>query len=289
MGKAMEQAELALGDADFARVKARASRAAGLSLSEAKRMLVVSRLSKIVRGAGFSSFTAYLDHLDSGAGAAEQQGFVNALTTNLTRFFREDHHFEHLVRHVQRLLAAPPRLSADGRPRLRLWSAGCSTGQEAYTMALLLLDALPGLKRCDLRILATDIDTEVLAHARAGLYAASELNGLSAERRRLFETTPEGRVRIPAGARGVVAFKALNLMDSWPLKGPFDAIFCRNVVIYFDRPTQTALFGRMAALLAPGASFYIGHSETLMPHPLGLVPAGRTIYRNEAERGRLAA
>jgi len=278
----MDQGELALGDRDFARIRERVQREAGLFLSDAKRLLVVSRLSNLVRGLGMNSFSAYLDHLDTAAAPADRQDFVNALTTNLTRFFREDHHFEHLVRHVEDLMVRRPRLGADGRPRLRLWSAGCSSGQEPYTMALALLQALPDLRRWDFRILATDIDTDVLAQARTGLYQPADLDGLAAERRRLFENTPDGLARIPAAARAVVAFKPLNLMSRWPMKGPFDAIFCRNVVIYFDKPTQTALFDRMVTLLAPEGCLYIGHSETLQAHLLGLVPVGRTIFRNES-------
>ncbi|SFZ85613.1 MCP methyltransferase, CheR-type [Devosia enhydra] len=285
----MEQIEIPLSDAEFTRIRARVQREAGISLSEAKRQLVVSRLSRLVRSLGLSGFTAYLDHLDHGAVAEDRQAFINALTTNLTRFFREEHHFDHLVAHVGKLMAHPPRRSADGRPRLRLWSAGCSTGQEPYTMAMALLASHPGLKSWDFRILATDVDTDVLARAASGRYAASEADGLTPARRAMFLADGDGHVRIPQAAHGVVTFKPLNLMDPWPMRGPFDAIFCRNVVIYFDKPTQMALFRRMVPMLVPEGCLYIGHSETLPAGELGLASVGRTIFSLRAGPGRRAA
>ena len=275
----MIDGEIALSDTEFARVKARVFAVAGISLSDAKRTLVVSRLSKILRRLGIGSFDAYLDFLDHGATEIEAQEFINALTTNLTRFFREEHHFAHLCEQVGALIARPSRFSADGRPRLRVWSAGCSTGQEPYTIALSLLDAHPALLKWDFRVLATDIDTSVLAKAEQGVYPASELSGLSAERTQLFERRGS-LIRVPAAARDVVSFKALNLVDPvWPMRGPFEAIFCRNVTIYFDRKTQGSLFARLGAKLAPGGFLYIGHSESLGQGGGGFRLVGKTIYQ----------
>ncbi len=288
----MIEGEIPLSDREFARVKARVYAEAGISLSDAKRTLVVSRLSKLVRTLGQSSFDAYLDYLERSGSCRDLQDFVNALTTNLTRFFREDHHFDHLVGHVGELVARRARKGPDGRPRLRIWSAGCSTGQEPYTIALCLLDALPELKRWDFRILATDIDTNVLAKAAQGVYPESELNGLSRERQRLFERGDPGTIRVPAAARSLVAFKPLNLMaPAWPMRGPFDAIFCRNVAIYFDRPTQGLLFSRLGQMLVPGGFLYIGHSENLGAGGEGFRVAGKTIYqwRAAAQKARHAA
>ena len=285
----MDQIEIPLGDAEFARIRARVQREAGIALSEAKRQLVVSRLSRLVRGLGLPHFAAYLDHLDLGAGPQDRQAFINALTTNLTRFFREEHHFDHLVAHVGALMSHAPRRSPDGRPRLRLWSAGCSTGQEPYTMAMALLAAHPGLRNWDFRILATDVDTDVLARAASGRYAGSEIDGLSPQRKAMFLEDGDGQVRVPPAAQGLVTFKPLNLMDAWPMRGPFDAIFCRNVVIYFDKPTQMALFSRMVPMLVPGGCLYIGHSETLPAGELGLTSVGRTIFTMSAGPGRRAA
>ena len=286
----MEQGEIALSDREFSRVKARVYAQAGISLSDAKRTLVVSRLSRIVRGLRLNSFDAYLDHLERGGAERDAQDFVNALTTNLTRFYREDHHFDHLAEYVRQLMQRRPRTGPDGRPKLRIWSAGCSTGQEPYTIGLSLLAALPDLKRWDFKILATDIDTSVIAKAATGVYPESELNGLSAERVRLFDRGPDGSVLIPLPARQLVSFKPLNLMTAWPMKGPFDAIFCRNVAIYFDKATQAEVFTRLGKLLAPDAFLYIGHSENLGVGGDGFRLVGKTIYQSRfTQKARDAA
>ena len=275
----MDQGEIALSDREFERVKARVYAEAGISLSGAKRTLVVSRLSKIVRALKLASIDEYLDHLERTRSERDAQDFVNALTTNLTRFYREDHHFQHLVGYIRGLMEVQPR-GASGRGRLRIWSAGCSTGQEPYTIALCLLAALPDLRRWDFKILATDIDTNVIAKASLGVYPESELNGLSPERARLFERPGDGTIRIPMAARALVSFKPLNLMSAWPMKGSFDAIFCRNVAIYFDKQTQGTLFGRLGKILAPEGFLYIGHSENLGSGSEGFKLVGKTIYQS---------
>jgi len=279
----MEQGEFALSEREFARIKARVYAVAGISLSEAKRTLVVSRLSKIVRALQLPSFDAYIDYLERGGSAKDGQDFVNALTTNLTRFYREDHHFDHLRDYVATLMAERPRGT-----RLRIWSAGCSTGQEPYTISMDLISAFPELKRWDFKILATDIDTAVLAKAAGGVYPESELNGLSKERARPFERET-GSIRIPAAMREPISFKPLNLIGPWPMKGPFDAIFCRNVAIYFDKPTQGEMFGRFANMLAPEGFLYIGHSENLGSGGEGFRLVGKTIYQSREKRNKRAA
>lgn len=273
----MEQGEISLGEREFSRIKNRVYKVAGISLSDAKRTLVVSRLSKIVRALGLASFDDYVDFLEKGASASDGQDFVNALTTNLTRFYREDHHFDHLRSFVGTLMSERPRGT-----RLRIWSAGCSTGQEPYTIGMDLLAAYPELKRWDFRILATDIDTAVIAKAARGIYPENELSGLSPERARMLQRLGDGTVQVPQAARELVAFKPLNLIAEWPMKGPFDAIFCRNVAIYFDKPTQGAVFGRLGKLLAPGGFLYIGHSENLGSGGEGLRLVGKTIYQSRA-------
>ncbi|HVY52020.1 MAG TPA: protein-glutamate O-methyltransferase CheR [Devosia sp.] len=280
----LDQSEFVLGERDFERIRERLYAAAGISLSDAKRTLVIARLSKIVRGLRLPSFDAYLDFLETQATAQDAQDFVNALTTNLTRFWREEHHFTHLCEQVGELLEQQPR----GR-RLRIWSAGCSTGQEPYTIALNLIDAWPELRRWDFKILATDIDTSVLAKAATGIYPESELSGLGPERARLFERMPDGRVRVPPAIAALVSFKPLNLMAPWPMKGPFDAIFCRNVTIYFDKPTQGEVFRRLGQILAPGGFLYIGHSENLGAGSAGFRLVGKTIYQSRGERAKDAA
>ncbi len=278
----MDQAEFALSEREFSRIRERVYRIAGISLSDAKRTLVVSRLSKILRALHIASFDAYIDYLDTRGRAEDDQNFVNALTTNLTRFFREDHHFDHLKSHVGALVARPKRMGKKGRPRMRIWSAGCSTGQEPYTIAVDLLAAFPELKRWDFRILATDIDSNVVDRAATGVYPANELNGLSAERRSLFERPTPAEIRIPAAARDAVTFKLLNLIEPWPVKGPFDAIFCRNVAIYFDKPTQGMLFDRLGQVLAPDGFLYIGHSENLQAVSKGFKLVGKTVYQRKS-------
>ena len=273
----MDQAEILLSDREFTRIKRRVYEVAGISLSDAKRTLVVSRLSKIVRAMELGSFDAYMDHLERGGSSRDSQNFINALTTNLTRFYREDHHFAHLRSYVGELIAAKPRGS-----RLRIWSAGCSTGQEPYTIGMDLLAAFPELRRWDFKILATDIDTTVIARAAQGVYPDNEAQGLSAERLRAFERGSDGTLRIPDAVRELISFKPLNLIGPWPMKGPFDAIFCRNVAIYFDKPTQGEMFGRFNKLLAPNGFLYIGHSENLGAGGDGYRLVGKTIYQSKA-------
>ena len=279
-------AEFPLSEREFARIRERVYEVAGISLSDAKRTLVVARLSKVVRTLRLATFDSYLDYLEKQGTADDAQEFVNALTTNLTRFWREEHHFEHLIGYVGELMKSR---AAQSNKKLRIWSAGCSTGQEPYTIALSLLAALPELKRWDFKILATDIDTSVIAKAASATYPDSELNGLSAERSRLFEKLGDGRIRVPAAVASLISFKQLNLMTQWPMKGPFDAVFCRNVAIYFDKPTQAEVFGRLGAILAPGGFLYIGHSENLGAGGGGFKLVGKTIYQARSERAKDAA
>jgi len=282
----MEQSEFALSNREFERIRERLYDVAGISLSDAKRTLVIARLSRILRTMRLPSFDAYMDQLETQGSASDAQDFVNALTTNLTRFWREEHHFDHLIGYVGELMKVR---TSQSQKRLRIWSAGCSTGQEPYTIALCLLAAHPELKRWDFKILATDIDTSVIAKAATGIYPEGELNGLAPERARLFERTGDGRVRVPSAVASLVSFKPLNLMTAWPMKGPFDAIFCRNVAIYFDKPTQGEVFGRLGKILAPGGFLYIGHSENLGTGGAGFRLVGKTIYQSRAERAKDAA
>jgi len=284
----IEANEFALGEREFERIRARLYDVAGISLSDAKRTLVIARLSKIVRTMRLASFAEYLDFLETKGTGADAQDFVNALTTNLTRFWREEHHFAHLITHVGDLMKTRTSVSSK---RLRIWSAGCSTGQEPYTIALSLLAALPDLKRWDFKILATDIDTSVIAKAATGIYPEGELNGLTPDRARLFERLGDGRIRVPQAASQLVSFKPLNLMAPWPMKGPFDAIFCRNVAIYFDKPTQGEVFGRLGRILSPGGYLYIGHSENVGTAGAAFRLVGKTIYqaRSASEGAKNAA
>jgi chemotaxis protein methyltransferase CheR len=255
----------------------------GIVLGPHKRDLVYARLSKRLRKLGLTSFRDYCDLLAAPEGARERHAVVNALTTNLTRLFREPHHFEHLARSVLRDIALSVP-AAGVRRRLRLWSAGCSSGEEAYSIAMTILASCPEATFWDARILATDIDTEMLDQARAGRYERSQLEHVPpAMRQEGFATGQSGRVlNISPKARDLVAFKPLNLIGPWPMKGLFDAIFCRNVLIYFDRPTQARIIDRMADLLPPGGTLYLGHSESLHGLSQRFELGGRTIYRRLA-------
>ncbi len=261
---------------DFHAIAGRVHAATGIVLGEAKRDLVYGRLARRLRALGCTSFAAYVAYLDGPDGEAEQAALVNAITTNLTGFFREPHHFEALQQHI---LPALTRRAAPGR-RLRIWSAGCSSGEEPYSIALTLLQAIPDLARWDALILATDIDTNMIAAGEAGLYDAGKAAAIPpALRQRYVQPAGEEQVEMAAALKALIRFKPLNLQETWPMRGPFDAVFCRNVVIYFDRATQRRLFDRFAELLRPDGWLFIGHSESLFGISDRFHHQGRTIYR----------
>ena len=217
--------------------------------------------------------------MSSDKGHDEIQEMLRALTTNVTRFFREPHHFDDLRANVLEPIADQVRA---GR-RLRLWSAASSSGREPYSMAFTVLSVWPDAANLDIRILGTDIDTNVLATGRAAVYDESLLEGIpAAARGQYFERDPSDRRnwRVCEAARSLVAFRELNLNGpSWPMKGPFDAIFCRNVVIYFDEPTQERVWSRFAPLVAPGGRLYVGHSERVGASITAFESCGLTAYR----------
>ena len=267
--------DVALTDTDFAAIVQLVRVSSGIALGENKRDLVYGRLRRRLRSLGLASFAAYRALLEGPQGQAEMVRMVNAITTNLTGFFREPHHFDHLAQEVLPRL----RTARDGQ-RLRIWSAGCSSGEEPYSIAMTLRAAMPELGRWDARILATDIDTDMVAHGSAGLYDAARARAIPPlHRRGATQGLPDGRVGMSEDLRALIVFKALNLLGAWPMSGPFDAIFCRNVVIYFDKPTQRTLFDRFADMLAPGGHLYIGHSESLFRVSDRFIHLGRTIYR----------
>ncbi|MDR3511500.1 MAG: protein-glutamate O-methyltransferase CheR [Caulobacteraceae bacterium] len=273
------EGEFAFTAGDFRRIAELLYEQAGISLTETKATLVYSRLAKRLRGLGLQSFADYCALIASPEGADEQANMLNALTTNVTRFFREPHHFDHLRDQV-----LAPRLDAlRAGGRMRLWSAACSTGQEPYSMALTVLSLLPEAPNLDIKILATDIDSKVVAQAREGRYAADLVEPIPGDfRNRWMERDPSNarQWRVGEAARSLVTFKELNLIGAWPVKGPFDAIFCRNVVIYFDEPTQETIWSRFAPLLGAQGRLYIGHSERVTgPATVGYASDGLTVYR----------
>jgi chemotaxis protein methyltransferase CheR len=277
--EALVDGEFAFTSQDFKRIAALLYDLAGISLPDSKTTLVYSRLAKRLRNLGMRSFTEYCAFVASDKGHDESQEMLRALTTNVTRFFREPHHFDDLRQNVLEPVA--DKVRAGGR--LRLWSAASSSGQEPYSMAFTVLSVWPNAADLDIRILGTDIDTNVLATGREAVYEESLLEGIpAAARGQYFERDASDRRawRVCEAARSLVAFRELNLNGpSWPMKGPFDAIFCRNVVIYFDEPTQERVWSRFAPLIAPGGRLYVGHSERVGASVTAFESCGLTAYR----------
>jgi len=271
------QQEYALQDADFRKIVQLVMDTAGIVLSERKRPFVQSRLGRRLRVLGLPDFRQYCRLLETPEGDDERANLINAITTNHTNFFREPHHFSYLTKTIL------PRITAEEASppgRLRIWSAGCSTGEEPYTIAMTLRDYQPPLRGWDVKILATDLDTNVVAHAAAGVYDAERLESVPAAFRNRFVTElGDGRGQMNDELCALIAFSPLNLLQQWPMKGPFDIIFCRNVVIYFDKPTQRKLFDRYAEMLKPNGWLFIGHSESLLNVTDRFDLVGRTMYR----------
>ncbi len=269
------EAEFEFSGTDFDRVRAMIYRHAGISLNPSKQSMVYSRLARRLRALGCPGFGPYLDALESDrAGAGEWQEFVNALTTNLTSFYREAHHFPIVAEHALARAAHGP---------VRLWCCAASTGEEPYTMAITMMEAFGSLTP-PVSILATDIDTAVLAKAERGVYAAEVVEKLPAALlKRYFlrgRGEQQGLARVRPEVRALVSFKALNLLDSrWPLETRFDAIFCRNVMIYFDKPTQHGVLEKLAARLTPQGLLFAGHSENFTQARDLFELQGKTVYR----------
>jgi chemotaxis protein methyltransferase CheR len=277
MSTAHAEREFELTEPEFNRLRELVHQHTGIALSAAKRELVYGRLALRLRKLKLSSFAEYCKLIDGG-NPEEMQELTNAITTNLTSFFRESYHFDMLTEEVFPQLA---RENAATR-RVRIWSAGCSTGEEPYSLAMVMREALNHLPQWDIKLLATDIDSKVLATASAGVYAADRFKGVSAERLKRWFTAAQERPGYHAAGddlRSLITFKQLNLLDPWPVKGPFDVIFCRNVIIYFDKDTQRALFERMAELQRPGGWLFIGHSENLFNVTQRYKLLRRTAYR----------
>ena len=255
----------------------------GIALGPAKRLLLQSRLGTRLRALGLRSFTEYYRLLMREGDAGEEMArLVNAVTTNRTEFFREAHHFAYLTE-----TWAPARVTGDvGATRLRVWSAGCSSGEEAYSIAITLLDAFS--REVDLKILASDIDTDMIERGETGIYAMPDVAALPrATLTRYFlrgTGKHEGEVRVRPELRARVVFRRINLLDAeWPIRTQFDVIFCRNVLIYFDRPTQQRVLEGLESYLAPGALLVLGHAESLHGLLDGFTHLGSTIYRREKE------
>jgi chemotaxis protein methyltransferase CheR len=265
-----------LAEPDFRLIAAIIHREAGIVVREHKHAMVRGRLVRRARELGLPSVESYVARLRGPALADELPGLLNALTTNHTSFYREAHHFEHLEE-----VAVPALATGDGARRLRIWCAAASSGEEPYTIAGTLLAAMPGGRHPDCLILATDIDSNVLDDAARGAYTAAAIARLTErQRQRLrLSTTPDGSVAVGPELMAMVRFRQLNILHDWPFQGPFHAIFCRNMLIYFDQETKTGVITRMRDMLTPGGFLYLGHSEALPAAVPGLQPVGRTVYR----------
>jgi chemotaxis protein methyltransferase CheR len=256
---------------DFERVRGLIYKRAGISLADSKQEMVYSRLARRLRATGIDSFAKYLDDLEAGRLGEEWESFTNALTTNLTSFFREAHHFPLLADHVK-----------GKREPLTIWCSASSTGEEPYSIAMTVCEAFNTLTP-NVQIVATDIDTNVLATAANGVYGMDRLDKMSPERQRRFflkgKGDREGMARVRPELRNMITFKQLNLLaDSWPISGQFDAIFCRNVMIYFDKATQRKILARFVPLMKPDALLFAGHSENFLYVSESLKLRGKTVY-----------
>ena len=268
---------------DFERVRGLIYKRAGISLADSKQEMVYSRLARRLRATGIASFVKYLEDLEAGRlGDDEWEAFTNALTTNLTSFFREAHHFPLLAEHAKKL-----------REPITIWCSASSTGEEPYSIAMTMCEAFNTLTP-PCTIIATDIDTNVLATAANGVYTIDRLDKMSPERSRRFfqkgKGEREGMVRVRPELRQMITYKQLNLLgDHWPLTGQFDVIFCRNVMIYFDKPTQRKILARFVPLMKPDALLFAGHSENFLYVSESLKLRGKTVYELDTHaRGAVA-
>ena len=271
-----------LTDHDFSKIRTLIHQRAGIALGAQKRQMVYSRLARRLRELRLKEFSTYLSFLEADPNGDEWQLFTNALTTNLTAFFREAHHFPVLAEHVRR---CPQPVT--------VWCSAASTGEEPYSIAMTLIEAL-GSRVGSASVVATDIDTQVLAKGEAGIFTMEQVSKLPPERLKRFflkgSGALAGKVRIRPEVAAMVKFEPLNLLDpKWALKEPFDAIFCRNVMIYFDKPTQGKILQRFAPLMKPHGLLFAGHSENFSFANQTFRLRGQTVYELVSNRAKAAA
>lgn len=271
--------ELTLSDHEFDEIRKFIKGLTGINMGDSKRQLIYRRLRGRLKANNISSFRGYLDCLRQGD-PSELEMFSNAVTTNLTSFFREKHHFDYLAQTI-----VPEILATKGNngKRLRIWSAGCSTGEEPYSIAITLKESFENLGRWDAKILCTDLDSEVLSTCKAGVYSRERVEIIPEKQlKRWFKKSRahgDEMVKVSPELQHLTIFNQLNLMDDWPMHGRFDVIFCRNVIIYFDKPTQRALIDRFANILEDDGYLILGHSESLHNVSDRFSLLGQTVYR----------
>lgn len=274
----LEDKEFPFTDEDFKFIQNLVAERTGIVLSEIKRTMVYSRIARRIRHCGISDFAEYCKLLKTGD-ESELMSFTNAITTNLTSFFREPHHFEYLTKTVLPELEEKNKISK----RIRIWSAGCSSGEEPYSIAMTVMDYFKNKSGWDIKILASDIDYEMVEHASKGVYKEERVTGLDKKHLRKYikkgKGAADGMVKVNQSLIDMITFKQLNLLNDWPFKGPFDFMFCRNVVIYFNKETQRELFDRYADILLNDSVLFIGHSESLYKVTNRFTSLGKTIYR----------
>jgi chemotaxis protein methyltransferase CheR len=268
------QGEFPFTWADFRTLATLVQDESGIVLPESKANLVYSRLSKRLRQCGLSSFAQYCE-LVQRDGGTERQALIAAMTTNVTRFFREAHHFDHLRQTVLPKLVHAARAGK----QVRIWSSACSSGEEPYSIALTVLAAMPDAPSHDILILASDIDPNMVASGKAACYPTARLADIPPALRTNHVETAHGEIRFSDAVRSLVRFRGLNLLKDWPMRCQFDVVFCRNVMIYFDQATQDGIWARFAAVMPAGGHLYIGHSERIASHSFALV--AQTTYRKE--------
>lgn len=268
--------EFKFSEKDFKYIRDLISERTGIVLAEHKVDMVYGRLSRRLRELNLDTFDGYLSSLENDE--QELIHFVNALTTNLTAFFREAHHFEFLASNL-----IPNIIKNKSEKRLRIWSAGCSSGEEPYTIAMTVRSLIPENSGWDVKILATDLDTNMVAKGSKGIYNEDRVTGLSEQNMKKWvkkgRGDTAGMVKMDDRLRDMITFKQLNLMNEWPMKGKFDFIFCRNVVIYFNKETQAVLFDRYADMLVDDGHLFIGHSESMYKICDRFKLLGQTIYK----------
>lgn len=274
--EATNQREFQMSDSDFQRVSELAYEYTGIVLGPQKKDMVYGRLARRLRELNLQRVEDYLGLIDSER-KPEVSKFINAITTNLTSFFREQHHFDFLAKTV-----CPEWMQANNASKkIRIWSAGCSTGEEPYSIAMTLRESL-NLSGWDCKILATDLDSKVIEKGQSGIYGIDRIESLPIERKKqwfLHDRNHPDVVKVKPALQELISFKRLNLLEDWPMKGKFDLIFCRNVVIYFNESTQAVLFDRYADMLKEGGYLIIGHSESLNRVCQRFKPIGKTIYQ----------